>query len=100
MFGYCRLGLPVSPDRTTSLFRLGRFRRTIVHVVGARRQNWLEGLGQQLSGHPEQPPSEPEEQMDPSALAARIGMPPKIEAPAKNPRSDGKAPWRKALRDS
>lgn len=67
-------------------------------MLGTRRQGWLDGLGQQLSGGS----GEPVERLDPSALAARIGMTPKTDAPApvpKSPRSDGNAPWRKALRD-
>ena len=70
-------------------------------VLGTRRQSWLEGLGQQLSGGSDAQ-SEPVERLDPSSLAARIGMAPKTDEPAprpKSPRSDGKAPWRKALRD-
>lgn len=94
------MGLLVSPDRTTGLWPCRERQRTIAHVVGTRRQNWLEGLGQQLSGQAEQQPSEPVERMDPSALAARIGMRPKSEVPTKSPKSDGSAPWRKALRES
>jgi len=43
------------------------------------------------------------ESLDPSDLSTRIGMTPKGEKPAPpaiRPRSDGTAPWRKALRDS
>ena len=72
-------------------------------MLGTRRYAWLEGLGKQLSGQTEQQPSEPMERMDPSALAARIGMRPKSEVPPtkpKSPKGDGSAPWRKALRES
>lgn len=68
-------------------------------MLGTRRQTWLEGLGHQLSGLT----SEPMERLDPSALAARIGMRPKSEVPPtrpKSPKSVGSAPWRKALRES
>jgi hypothetical protein len=71
--------------------------------VGAKRQNWLEGLGQQLSRQSDEAAGEPMESLAPSDLATRIGMTPKGEKPAPpaiRPRSDGKAPWRKALRDS
>ncbi len=70
-------------------------------MLGTRRQNWLEGIGQQLAGQPDEQPSEAMERMDPAALAARIGMRPKSDVPAPHPtnaRSDGSAPWRKALR--
>ena len=75
---------------------------TIGDVLGTRRQGWLDGIGQQLSGGSDSPSAEPVERLDPSALSARIGMAPKSDAPAarpKSPRSDGNAPWRKALRD-
>lgn len=95
------MGLPVSPERTSWLFRLDRAHSKIDGVLGTRRQTWLEGLGQQLVGQPDEETSEPMERMDPSALAARIGMRPKGELPASRPanqKSDGSAPWRKALR--
>lgn len=94
------MGLSVSPVRTTWLFRGGRSPRTIDGVLGTRRQTWLDGIGQQLSGLPDEQPSEPMERMDPATLAARIGMRPKSERPliAAEPKSDGIAPWRKALR--
>ena len=101
--GYYRVGLPVSPGWTTVLWRAAGPRSTIVDVLGTRRQGWLDGIGQQRSGGSGSPSAEPIERLDPSSLAARIGMAPKSEAPAprpKSPRSDGNAPWRKALRDS
>lgn len=68
-----------------------------------KRQSWLEGLGQQLSRQSDDATGELMESLDPSDLSTRIGMAPKDEKPAPpaiRPRSDGKAPWRKALRDS
>ena len=95
------MGLPVSPERTTVLWPRAGPRRTIVDVLGTRRQGWLEGLGQQLGGQPDQGATDQVERLDPSALAARIGMTEKRErpaAPAPSARSEGAAPWRKALR--
>lgn len=74
-------------------------------MLGTRRQTWLEGLGQQLAGQPDEQQSEPLESMDPVTLAARIGMRPRgdisLSRPATgqaNAKGDGSAPWRKALR--
>jgi len=95
------LGLLVSPDRTTVLWP-GRGNGSTIDRVG-KRQSWLVGLGQQLSRQSEAPSGEPMESLEPSDLSTRIGMTPKGEKPAPpaiRPRSDGTAPWRKALRDS
>ena len=95
------MGLPVSPEWTTVLWPCAGQRRTMVDVLGTRRHAWLEGLGQQLGGQQDQGSAEQVERVDPSALAARIGMTQKREtpaAPAPSSRSDGTAPWRKALR--
>lgn len=97
------MGLPASPEWTTVLWPCARHRRTIVDVLGTRRHAWLEGLGQQLGGQQDQRSADPVEHLDPSALAARIGMSEKRATPAASApsgRSDGTAPWRKALRGS
>lgn len=96
------MGLPVSPEWTTYLWPRARHRRTIVGVLGTRRHGWLEGLGQQLAGQQDQRSADPVERLDPSTLSARIGITEKrsAPAPAQAPRSDGTAPWRKALRGS
>lgn len=62
-------------------------------MIGMRRGTWRETLGH-LTGH-EDAPREVEEQLDPAALAARIGAAPK---PKTVPASEDHAPWRKALR--
>lgn len=62
-------------------------------MIGMRRGSWRETLGH-LAGH-EDAPREPEEQLDPASLSARIGAVPKPES---SPSSEGHAPWRKALR--
>lgn len=105
------MGLLVSPDRTSGLFRQERSCGTIGHVLGTRRQAWLDGLGQ-LTGQADRQSadradrSDPIERLDPTALAARIGMRQKSDLSAAGPKSqpsqksDGNAPWRKALRET
>ena len=71
--------------------------------MGMRRQAWFEGLAQQRAARSEHQAVEPIERVKPSDLSARIGMTPKLDppvAPQNSPRSDGKAPWRKALRET
>jgi len=93
-------GLTRSDDRTMAPSPVrGHDRR----VMGTRRQVWLEGLAQQRATRSEHQAVEPIEHLEPSDLSARIGIAPKTEASVarqKSPRSDGTAPWRKALRDS
>ena len=71
--------------------------------MGTRRQAWFEGLAQQRATRSEHHSVEPIERLEPSDLSARIGMTPKLDppvAPQTSPRSDGTAPWRKALRET
>lgn len=64
-----------------------------------RVPEWRQALGHlsdRLPAHRASPPAEPMERVAPDALAARIGA---RRAATPSPKSDGSAPWRRALRD-